>query len=176
MKHLTFKVQVTPVQSTEIQRAIFEKGGQWADGTTNVNHLGKHFLIVRNGVITCTNSELMVLHNVNNAIPQWFAHEALKLIKDPKLVKEGTSLKPTYIVDVRGTTVAIREKYIPGTYTSTYPTILDKDTPGLAYLWELGNTSLYCKKSDSVVSYTNKYRYSVMEKAYKLCDKLNQER
>ena len=41
MKHLKFKVQVTPEQSSEIQKAIFEKRGQWADGTTDVKHLNR---------------------------------------------------------------------------------------------------------------------------------------
>jgi hypothetical protein len=169
MKNTQFKVQVTPEQSTAIQRAIFEKRGQWADGTTNVKHLGKPFLIVRHGMITCTDSESMFLNLDTEEIPQWFAHEALKLIKT------RTSINPTYIVDVRGSTVAIREKCSPGTNTPVWPQNLDRDTPGLVYLWELGNTTRYCKKSNSVVSYTNEYRYSVMKQAHKLCDELNKE-
>ena len=56
MKNLLFKVQVNPAQSAEIQKAVFEKGGQWADGTTDVKHMDKSFLIVRNGMITCTDN------------------------------------------------------------------------------------------------------------------------
>ena len=43
MKNLKFKVQVTPAQSAEIQRAILEKGGKWADGTTDVKHPDNSF-------------------------------------------------------------------------------------------------------------------------------------
>lgn len=164
MKKILIKVQVTPGQSRKIQEAVFEKGGGWMDQNTMVIHTDIPFLVIDKGTLFFCHNEASFNEE---DVKQVFVRDALELIK------MSTSMNPTYIVDVRGSTVAIREKYSPGTNTPVWPTILDRDTPGLVYLWELGNTTRYCKKSNSVVSYTNKYRYSVMEQAHKLCEELN---
>ena len=167
MKNLKFKVQVTPGQSKAIQEAVFEKGGGWMDQNTMVIHTDMPFLVIDKGTLFFCHNEASFNEE---DIKQVFARFALALIK------ASTSMNPTYIVDVRGSTVAIRDKNVTGINISYWPIILDRNTPGLVYLWELGNTTRYCKKSNSVISYTNKHRYAVMEKAYKLCAKLNNQK
>ena len=156
MQDLMFMVQVNPEQSTAIQRAIFEKGGKWADGTTYVRHLDKPFLVVRGGMITW-------LPSLDTDIPQWFAHQALMLIET------RTSLKPPYVVDDREDRVAVREN------TRTSPSVLDEATPGLIYLWKLGKTTMYNRQEDSTTHYRNEHRHDILASAYKMCDELNQK-
>ena len=169
MKHLTFKVQVTPEQSAKIQQAIFEKGGRWMDDDTHVKYQGKTFLVVRSGMITSTDSESLFL-NLDLEIPQWFAHQALQLIKNIRLPKENTPISPAYIVDDRGATVAIRKN------TSVRPAMLYRNTPGLAHLWTLGDTNRYSQYSGATTLYENQYRDEILKEAYKLCAELNNQK
>lgn len=134
MKNLKFKVQVTPAQSAEIQRAILEKGGKWADGTTDVKHTDKSFLVVRNGRMTCTNSETN-FHDLDPEIQQWFAHNALERIKKITHMYK-------YVTDEYDNVIAVR------TSTSRDTAILSREkitrnSPGLAYMWVLEDTTQY---------------------------------
>ena len=87
---------VNPAQSAEIQRTVFEKGGQWADGTTDVKHMDKSFLIVRNGIITCTDN--------GSSVKLFRESKRAKLFKG---IKARTSLKLPYVVDDRVDRVAV---------------------------------------------------------------------
>lgn len=168
MKNLKFKVQVTPEQSAEIQKAIFEKGGQWADGTTDVKHMDKSFLIVQNGKITYLVTE-KEFQNYDPAVTQWFANDALGRIR------KSTPMHK-YVVDSFDNFIVVRT-------TTSYDTLMSsrekitKDSPGIAYMWVLGDTTMYNftrEDQPPLVTMMSCMQYPpIMKMAHEYCDKLN---
>ena len=161
MKHTKFKVQVTPEQSAEIQRALFDKGRSCRDQYTTVSNTDMPFMVIKEGKVLFYFSEAAFLED--KSVDHLFAHEALALIK------ASTSLKTPYVVDDREDRVAVREN------TRTSHSVLDEATPGLIYLWKLGKTTMYNRQEDSTTHYRNEHRHDILANAYKLCDELNQK-
>ena len=167
MKNILVKVQVTPEQSERIQRALAEKGGCCVDRNANVNYTDMPFMLIDKGLWTFYHTEARF--NDEN-IRQVFARGALELIK------ASTSLRPAYVIDDRGDRLAIRKRIISGTNTNVVPAVLDRDTPGLMYLWEFGKTTRYSKQSDITTHYGNEHRDDMLRKACILCDELNNQK
>ena len=134
MKNLKFKVQVTPEQSTKIQKAIFAKGGKWVTNRTYVRHLDQHFLVVQNGEISYIHSE-EGFQNYDPAFTQWFAHDALDRIR------KSTPMH-TYVVDSFDNVIAVRTSTSRDTVTSPRKKIT-AHSPGVAYMWILEDTIQY---------------------------------
>ena len=163
MKTIRIKVQVTPEQSKEIQEAIFKKGGSWARGDAYVKYQAYHFLVIEYGYLTyCVTEDDFYEHNGD--VKQVFARDALALIKGCK------AIKPAFVVDIRGGEIAVRKN------TPDRPAVLDKDNPGLVYLWFIGVTTQYTKRSGITTLFVNEYRQGIEEKAHKLCAELNDQK
>ena len=170
MKHLKFKVQVTPEQSAKIQKAIFAKGGKWVGNVVAVRLLDEPFLVVRNGGISYLNSE-KGFQNFDPAVPQWFAHNALERIR------KSTSMH-TYVVDAFDNVIAVRTS--TSRDTETFPRKkITAHSPGLAYMWILEDTIQYDFTREGqppLVAMLSWRQYpAIMERAQDYCDKLNAE-
>ena len=170
MKNLKIKVQVTPEQSTEIQKAIFAKGGKWISNRVYVRHLDQPFLAVQNGDITYLNTE-DGFQNYAPAVPQWFAHDALERIK------KSTPMHK-YVVDSFDNVIVVRTSTSRGTETSPREKITI-NSPGIAYMWVLGDTTMYNftrEDQPPLVTMVSCLQYpTIMKSAQEYCDKLNAE-
>ena len=167
MKNLRIKVQVTPEQSEKIQQALLKKAWKQGDQNATVRNTNMPFMVIKEGVVMFFSGEAAFLEY--KGVEHLFANEALKLIK------ASTSLRPAYVIDDRGDRLAVRKRIIRGTNTNVFPAVLDRDTPGLVYLWEFGKTTRYNKQSDITTNYGNEHRPDMLKKACVLCDELNQK-
>ena len=171
MKNLKFKVQVTPEQSAEIQKAIFAKGGKWVSNLVEVRLLDRAFLVVQNGEISYLNTEKRFLQSTSPDLPQWFAHDALERIR------KSTPMHK-YVTDVYDNVIAVRTTTSYNTLMSTREKITI-NSPGIAYMWVLGDTTQYDftrKDQPPLVAMMSCLQYlTIMKRAQDYCDKLNAE-
>ena len=169
MKHLKFKVQVTPEQSAEIQKAIFAKGGKWVGNRIEVRLLDQPFLVVQNGNISYLNTE-KGFQNYDPAVPQWFAHAALERIR------KSTSMHK-YVVDAFDNVIVVRTTTSYDARMYSRKKKITKDSPGLAYMWVLGETTQYDftrEDQPPLVSMMSRRQYpAIMRLAQDYCDTLN---
>ena len=170
MKNLKFKVQVTPEQSAEIQKAIFAKGGKWISNRADVRLQDQPFLVVQNGKITYLVTE-KAFQNYDPSVPQWFAHDALERIR------KSTPMHK-YVVDSFDNVIVVR------TTTSYDPPMasrkkITRDSHGLAYIWVLENITQYdFTREDQpplVTTIPCRPYHHIMRLAQGYCDKLNAE-
>ena len=170
MKNLKFKVQVTPEQSAEIQKAIFAKGGKWISNKVEVRLLDQPFLIVHNGEISYLSTEKK-FQNYDPAVTQWFAHDALDRIR------KSTPMHK-YVVDSFDNVIVVRTTTSYNTLLSTREKITI-NSPGIAYMWVLGDTTQYDftrEDQPPLVTTMSCLQYpTIMKRASEYCDKLNAE-
>lgn len=81
MKDLNYKLKVTPEQSAQIQKALFENGCKWANGSKEVRLTKKPYLIIENNEITFMDIEGQEDFN-DYYLPEITSDELLKLLND----------------------------------------------------------------------------------------------
>ena len=81
MNHLTFKVQLTPIQNKRFQAAVFDKGGTWTEGETTVMLTTNPFMILRQGKMSSTTDYNESFFRAFLA-PEIGVEQAFKLVKN----------------------------------------------------------------------------------------------
>lgn len=79
MKTLTFKVQLTPLQSERFQREVFAKGGTWSEGWTKVLLHRNPFMVLRQGKMSSTDEQNERYFQSFSA-PEVLTEQAFKLV------------------------------------------------------------------------------------------------